>query len=150
MHRLINFQVLLMRKYTPLGTISSNLEVSDSFEEWARDKYLATSGQETRECTQKVQIANPRGKHCLPIKDEKSSMVKVRGKDCLTEVPNSNIFRCKAAQTPDEAGCMAVRAGGDCGTLGSVPTEIPVDYFEHSWACLTEQAAFGLQHFLCP
>ena len=64
-----------MRKYAPLGTVSCNLEVSGSFEELARDTYLATSGQETRDCTQKVQISNPLGKYSLPIKDEKSSIV---------------------------------------------------------------------------
>lgn len=54
----------------------------------------------------------------FPLKMKNHVWFKVRGKDCLTEVPNSNIFRCKAAQTPDEAGCMVVRAGGDCGTCG--------------------------------
>lgn len=44
----------------------------------------------------------------FPLKMENHLWFKVRGKDCLTEVPNSNICRCKAAQTPDEAGCMAV------------------------------------------
>lgn len=47
-----------MRKYTPLGIILCALGARELFEEWRRDKYLATSRQESRICIWKVQIAD--------------------------------------------------------------------------------------------
>lgn len=92
----------------------------------------------------------PESSNCWPTGKTLSSCLrwktifwfKVRGKDCLTEVPNSNIFRYKATQATGEAGCMAIRSGANCGALSSTSKEIPVGYFENSWACLTVSAGW--------
>ena len=85
----------------------------------------------------------PESSNCWPTGKTLSSCLrwkiifwfKVRGKVCLTEVPNSNIFRYKATQAMGEAGA-------NCGALGSTSKEIPVGYFENSWACLTVSAGW--------
>ena len=93
---------------------------------------MDTSGQEARKYIQKVQIADPVGCGIFLLKMKKQLWFKARKKDCPAEVPNSNVFRHKAAQVRNGAECMSIRNRDNGGAPGSISEGIPIDYFKTS------------------